>query len=59
MSQSARRGATLEDFFAIPDGYVTVMRAERKEAVRAEPFQAVELSVATLFGDDPPESPGE
>jgi Uma2 family endonuclease len=37
------------------DGYVTLMRAERGEAVRAEPFEAVELIVGTLFGDDPPE----
>jgi hypothetical protein len=31
------------------------MRAVRGEIVRAEPFQAVELHVGTLFGDDPPE----
>ena len=37
------------------DGYVTVMRAERGEVVRAEPFEAVELVVGTLFGDDPPD----
>jgi Uma2 family endonuclease len=36
------------------DGYVTLMRAERDEVVRAEPFQAIELAVGTLFGDDPP-----
>jgi Uma2 family endonuclease len=34
-------------------GYVTVQRAERGEVVRAEPFQAVEIAVGTLFGDDP------
>jgi hypothetical protein len=31
------------------------MRAERAETVRVEPFQAVEMAVGTLFGDDPPE----
>jgi Uma2 family endonuclease len=35
-------------------GYITVLRAERHEIVRAEPFQAIELVVGTLFGDDPP-----
>lgn len=35
-------------------GYVTVLRAERGETVRAEPFDAIELAVGTLFGDDPP-----
>ncbi|SRR6266545_2411948 len=37
------------------DGYITRMRAERGEVVRAEPFEAVELVVGTLFGEDPPE----
>jgi Uma2 family endonuclease len=37
-----------------PDGFVTVTRAERGEVVRAEPFDAIELAVGTLFGDDPP-----
>jgi hypothetical protein len=37
------------------DGYVMVLRAERSEVVRAEPFQAIELVVGALFGDDPPE----
>ncbi len=37
------------------DGYVTIMRAEREEVVRAEPFEAVELAVRTLFGEDPPD----
>lgn len=35
-------------------GYVTVLRAERGETVRPEPFAAIELVVGTLFGDDPP-----
>jgi hypothetical protein len=37
------------------DGYVTVLRAESHETVRPEPFQAIELHVGVLFGDDPPE----
>ncbi|HEY6556786.1 MAG TPA: Uma2 family endonuclease [Polyangiaceae bacterium] len=37
------------------DGYVTLMRAERGETIRAEPFDAIELVVGTLFGDDPSE----
>jgi Uma2 family endonuclease len=36
------------------DGYITRLRAERGEVVRAEPFEAVEIAVGTLFGDDPP-----
>jgi Uma2 family endonuclease len=36
------------------DGYVTRLTAERGELVRAEPFDAIELAVGTLFGDDPP-----
>lgn len=36
-------------------GYITVMRAERGETIRAEPFEAIELAVGTLFGDDPPD----
>ena len=35
------------------DGYVTRVRAERDEIVRPEPFEAVELRVGVLFGDDP------
>lgn len=34
-------------------GYVTLLRAERGEVIRAEPFEVVELAVGTLFGDDP------
>lgn len=34
------------------DGYVEVLVAERHETVRAEPFGAIELRVAVLFGDD-------
>jgi hypothetical protein len=28
--------------------------AERHEVVRAEPFNAIEIAVGTLFGDEPP-----
>jgi Uma2 family endonuclease len=35
-----------------PDGYVEVLIADRDERVRAEPFEAIELRVATLFGED-------
>jgi len=35
-----------------PDGHVEVMIAERDERVRAEPFAAIELRVAVLFGED-------
>jgi len=33
-------------------GYTVVQRAAAGETVRAEPFEAVELRVGTLFGDD-------
>jgi Uma2 family endonuclease len=36
-------------------GYVIVLRAAAHERVRAEPFDAIELQVATLLGDDPDE----
>lgn len=35
-----------------PDGYVEVLAADRTETVRAEPFDAVELHVGVMFGDD-------
>jgi Uma2 family endonuclease len=35
-----------------PDGYTVVQRAAAGETVRAEPFEAIELRVAALFGDD-------
>lgn len=40
------------------EGYVTRLRAERGEVVRAEPFEAIEIAVGTLFGDDPATSAG-
>ncbi len=35
-----------------PAGYIEILVAQRGERVRAEPFQAIELSVGALFGDD-------
>ncbi len=35
-----------------PAGYTMVLSAGADETVRAEPFEAVELRVAVLFGDD-------
>lgn len=34
------------------DGYTVVQRAAAGETVRAEPFDAIELRVGGLFGDD-------
>ena len=51
------RDATLTVMRWSSDGYVTLLRAERGEVVRAEPFDAVEIAVGTLFGDDPPDPP--
>ncbi|WXB14616.1 Uma2 family endonuclease [Pendulispora albinea] len=35
------------------EAYMLVLTAERGERVRAEPFDAIELDVGLLFGDDP------
>jgi Uma2 family endonuclease len=35
-----------------PDGYLVVLTAASGDVVRAEPFDAVEIAVATLFGAD-------
>lgn len=35
------------------DGYITRLRAERDEVEHAEPFEAIEIAVGTLFGDEP------
>jgi Uma2 family endonuclease len=51
------RDATLTVMRWHADGYVTLSRCERGESVRAKPFDAIELTVGTLFGDDPPELP--
>ncbi|MEP7120371.1 MAG: Uma2 family endonuclease [Byssovorax sp.] len=39
-----------------PDGYVEVLNAMRGERVRAEPFEAVELQIGVLFGEDEEEA---
>ena len=35
------------------EGYLAVLTAGRQETVRAEPFDAIDLKVGQLFGDDP------
>ncbi len=40
-----------------PDGYVAVLSARAGMIVRAEPFDALELRVGHLFGDDEEEPP--
>ncbi|MFO0759986.1 MAG: Uma2 family endonuclease [Byssovorax sp.] len=49
----------LEETLAVhrwgPDGYIEVLAAQRGECVRAEPFDAVELQVGVLFGDEEPD----
>lgn len=42
------RDATLTVMRWSEDGYVTLLRAERDEGVRPEPFEAVEFLVGTL-----------
>ena len=37
-------------------GYVEVLIADRSERVRAEPFDAIDLQVGVLFGDDDDET---
>lgn len=49
------RDATLTAMRWTDAGYTMVLRAERGEIVRPEPFDGIELVVGTLFGDDPPE----
>ncbi len=36
-----------------PEGYVIALVGEAHEVVRAQPFDAIELKVGVLFGDDP------
>ncbi len=35
-----------------PDGYTEILVAERGEVVRAEPFDAIPLTLGVIFGDD-------
>ena len=39
-----------------PDGYLTALTADATEVVRAEPFEAIELNVGMLFGEEAEES---
>ena len=41
------------------DGYLVVLTAEAHETVRAEPFDAIELRVGVLLGEDPEAWPSE
>lgn len=34
------------------DGYLNILTASGDETVRAEPFEALELRLGSLFGDD-------
>ncbi|MDP3152656.1 MAG: Uma2 family endonuclease [Archangium sp.] len=44
---------TLTVFRHEPLGYLNVLIAERPQRVRAEPFEAIEVHVGALLGDDP------
>jgi Uma2 family endonuclease len=44
---------TLTVYRHTPDGYLVALRAQASERVRAEPFDAIELVVGVLLGDDP------
>lgn len=41
-----------------PEGYQNVLAAVRGQTVRAEPFDAIELRVGLLFGEDPDDPAG-
>lgn len=43
---------TLSVYRWTPDGYLVALKAERGDRVKAEPFEAIELDVKVLFGDD-------
>jgi hypothetical protein len=40
------------------DGYVTILTATSGQRVRAEPFDAIEIEVSELFGEEPEPAPG-
>jgi Uma2 family endonuclease len=46
-------GRSLTVYRHRPEGYLVALVAEASESVRAEPFEAVELVVGQLLGDDP------
>ena len=47
---------TLSVYRWTPQGYLEVLIADREERVKAEPFEAIEFSVAFLFGEDEEEA---
>lgn len=52
-SRAPRQGAASTVNRWHPDGYLEVLSAERGQTVRAEPFDAIEIAVGALFGDEP------
>jgi Uma2 family endonuclease len=44
---------TLNVFRHGPEGYTSVLVADRHQRVRAEPFESMEVHVGALLGDDP------
>jgi len=48
---------TLTVYRFTSDGYLVVISAASDDRVRAEPFEAIELRVANLFGTDPDDGP--
>lgn len=46
------RDETLTVYRWTEEGYLYVLGAQRGERVRAEPFEAIDLQVGVLFGDD-------
>lgn len=44
---------TLNVFRHEPQGYLSVLVADRPQRARAEPFEAIEVQVGVLLGDDP------
>lgn len=46
------RDQTLKVYRWQKDGYLQVLTAERGDRVRAEPFDAIMLSIAVIFGED-------
>lgn len=46
------REETLTVYRWTSEGYLVALRAERGERVKAEPFDAIELQVGVLFGDE-------
>ena len=50
-----RKTGTLTVYRHQTEGYLSILIAERGETVRAQPFDAIELRVGLLLGDDPDE----